>query len=303
MLSLFNYSAYILIVFIIISILAAIILTLIESHFKKKLRSFETRAETVYISEIYRIMKSNNANEEKLDSINLIAKKFFHEFFGLDSRLSYSELIDEFNGKKEASLVQFCETMLVQYYSGEKLTDDKIKEIAKKLEEIIRESKRIGIQKPKQEEKPAALEAGDLIAEFFLYKKEAEIVLRTMLSDKNIERLSKKEVIDAEELSKVNPKAVSNIQKISSFLKKAREVFKELFDKVYKNATEEQKQKLKAMISRWEEEQKEILEWKKNPIKQQIIKLRIIGRYFKNFQSIAAEKMSVKSKKQWGTTA
>lgn len=290
MLSLFNYSAYILIVFIIISILAAIILTLVESHFKKKLRSFETRAETVYISGLDRIMKSKNANEEKLDSISIVAKKFFHEFFGLDLRLSYSELVDEFKEKGEISLVQFCEIMLLQYYSGEKLTNEKIREIAKKLEGIIRKSKRVGIQKPKQEEKPTPL-FDNSIAEFALYKKEAEIVLRTMLSDKNVERLSKKEAIDTEELSKVNPKAISDIQKISSFLKKAHEVFKELFGKVYKNATEEQKQKLRAMIDKWKEEQKEILEWNKNPIKQQILKLKIIDRYFKNFQNIAAGKM------------
>jgi len=264
---------YILIAFIAISIIAAIILTIIELKLKKKVDSYKNKTENIYVSELRKIASSNKENEKKLDMINDLAKKFFSEFFNTSPFLTYSEMVEEFKKRKEQKPREFCELMLFVYYSGEKITNEKINEIIRKLKEII--------------EKNLNYEINNLdfykrmtpeLENFSIYKKQSEVVLKNIMLDNS--SLVKEENIDnIKIIINQNPKIIKELEKSSMFLKKAHKIFISIFRRIYPRLPQSQQNRLREIVTRWKEEQKSIVT--KNPFLYQLLELKLMDKYFK----------------------
>jgi hypothetical protein len=282
---------YILITFVVISVAIAVILTVIESKLKKKIESEKDKKEIVYINELNKIENTKASSARKLNLINRLVKRLFRESFGIDSNLSYSEVIEEFRKRKETQIVKFCELMLSTYYSGEQINPEKIDLIMKKLGEIL--EKKFLSNEEKKEEEDSKKPLAERIEEFSVYKKQAEIMLRKIASDKTLMNSLKKDNIFRENLRKwaeINPKAASDLSKSASYLREAHKIFRSIFHRVYKNGTEVQKIKLTDLANKWKEEQGEVLIKSDNPFQKQIMELKLIDKYFNKFKDILSQR-------------
>lgn len=264
---------YILIAFIVISILAALILTIIEIRLRKKVESYKNKTENIYVSELEKIEVSNKDTQKKLDLINDLAKRFFSEILNINSLLTYSEMAEEFKKRKEEKLKEFCELMLFVYYSEEKINNEKINEITRKLKEIMKKNLNYEINKLDFYKKiTPELES------FSLYKKQSEVVLKNIMLS-NPELIKEEDMNKIKEITEQNPKLVNEIQKSSMFNRKAHKIFISIFGKIYPKVSEEHQKKLSEIITKWREEQKLIVT--KNPFLYQFLELKLMDKYFK----------------------
>jgi len=264
---------YILIAFIVISILAAIILTIIEIRLKKKVESYKDKTENMYVYEIRKIAVSNKDAQKKLDLINDLAKRFFSESLNINPQLNYSEMAEEFKKRKEEKLKEFCELMIFAYYSGEKISNEKINEIIRKLNEIIEKNVNYEINKLDFYKKiTPELES------FYIYKKQSEVVLKNIMLS-NSELMKEEDINKIKKITEQNPKLINELQKSSMFDRKAHKIFMSLFRKIYPKISEEQQNKLSEMVTNWREEQKLIVT--KNPFLYQFLELKLMDKYFK----------------------
>jgi len=264
---------YVLIAFITISVLAAIILTIIELRLKKKVDSCKNKTENVYVSELRKIAASNKDAEKKLDLVNDLAKRFFSEFLNISPLLTYSEMAEEFKKRKEEKLKEFCELMLFAYYSGEKIDNEKINEIIRKLKAIMEKNLNYEINKLDFYKKMTPE-----LENFSLYKKQSEVVLKNIMLD-NSELMKEENPNKIKKLVEENPKAAKDLEKSSMFLRKAHKIFISIFRRIYPKLPEAQQDKLKEIVTRWREEQKSIVT--KNPFLYQLLELKLMDKYFK----------------------
>lgn len=126
-----------------LGILIVIILSLISIEGKLRLmlmeevlRERDTEEKVLYLE------RSKDTTERKLHKLNSIGKEFLHEKFMTNEDIEYSKLIDKFKKENRKELVQFCEKMLEALYSGEKVTEEKIKEVTHLLKKIVVEEKK-----------------------------------------------------------------------------------------------------------------------------------------------------------------
>jgi hypothetical protein len=238
---------------------------------------------------IKRIKAKKIGEKEKLNEINTLAKKFFQEFFYLDKNLSYSELIEKFEKIKKPEYILFCQKMLEEYYSDKTLTKEKVEQIADLLAKtIIKERK---ISERKDEEKQDSLK-NEHILEFIKHNNEAHRILNSFYKDKELMKLSRKPVTSEKESSDFfkNQKALEEIRKLSTPLKKAYIYFKVLFNSAYERASQEEKYLMKKLAEDWNSERKKIFSMIKNPIRQHMLEVYLFDKHYKKFKNITARK-------------
>ncbi len=136
-----NTSNFLIIVILISLALIALILMLVERKIRRKIKLQVNNRNLFYRTKLKNKAKLTTKPEETLDSINKIARDFFKEAFNLPYNLEYSELIEHFRKKGKKECASFCYLMLMLSYSGEKIKSDKLNDLKKLLDGIIKENK------------------------------------------------------------------------------------------------------------------------------------------------------------------
>jgi hypothetical protein len=114
-------------VFIVVSIVIALVLTFVEIRLKRKVAEMENLPEKKYLEQI-KNLKSKNG-KEKLEEINVVAKEFFKEILNLSPHLNYTDLIIELVKKKKPEYIDFCQEMINAYYIDREITDNEVENI------------------------------------------------------------------------------------------------------------------------------------------------------------------------------
>lgn len=142
--------------FISIAVLVAAALIFIEWKLnKKRLKEAEKKKEKTPIDKMKIFLKKDVELREKLDVIGKTAKDYFKERYGMSSKLSYGELVEEFKKKGEDIESEFCEGMFETYYFDHKLNKERIGMLAEMLETIYKKKETV-----KRVPKTLGLESG-----------------------------------------------------------------------------------------------------------------------------------------------
>jgi hypothetical protein len=81
---------------------------------------------TTYINEVLKIKNAVQQPETKLELLNILIKDYFRKKYHVRKNAGYSEMIEIFLEKKRPHLSTFCHDMVIDLYSGEKITENKI---------------------------------------------------------------------------------------------------------------------------------------------------------------------------------
>jgi hypothetical protein len=290
---------YILIGFIILAIATVVILTVVETRLRRKVKMVETA--NPHLIKLEKILKSRLKPERKLDLLSETAKKFFQETHSLDSKISYYDLIGQFKKKNEPKLASFCESMLQSYYSKTQLSNPEVNSLISILASIIREKdtekKQQITQKIIQEKHildfPSATKK-ELQKEIDLLsqnRKKAKDILNRMSSNKEILDLSKKNIKTEEETKQFLMKNLESFKRLREFyieIKQLNTTLNSSFERVYSLAKGLDKTKLDETMMKFRQEQSSLLEKEHNPFKQHITKAELLERNFTRLGLVAS---------------
>lgn len=116
-------------------VLIAVIIAAIEKKLKKSVLKRISRNAS-YQRKIKSIEKEKDP-QIIIDSLNLLARKFFREAFGLDSSLEYSELIEQLSIMKKEDCTKLSESIQNALYSGEKLSKKQLLPVFSLFRKVI----------------------------------------------------------------------------------------------------------------------------------------------------------------------
>lgn len=149
-LSLIKNKTLILSITISIFLITAIILTFIEYRLKQKLKSQEYNPKKEIKNLKQQVYKQKDA-KNKLNKINLSAKKYFEKIHNLKESMDYSEIIKYFENK-DKEITNFCKKMQELYYSGKKIENKEVNSLMNQLIKLIQSKKQIEVQSRKNPE-------------------------------------------------------------------------------------------------------------------------------------------------------
>lgn len=274
------------------AIIAAVILIILEIIISKKLKlQKEQKQEVQKVKEVIdKIKKIKTLKDEpkvKLHKLNIISKSFFHEFLGLEARLGYSEMIPKLEKMKKAEYANFCKEMLNEYYSDKNLENQKVNDLISLLIKAITKERGLQIEEvkiKKIEQKP-----DNLIEKFTFHKNEAHKALNNFFPNKQLMELSRKNVSSKQEaldLLQKNQKVFSEVKTLAFHLKEAHNYFNLLFREKYYNRSRAIKNQLDKMRCSWQSDKQKIFSIVSNPIRQHMISLHLMDKYFKRFREM-----------------
>ncbi len=122
-------------------ILMILVAMLILKKLKRQIKVEKSDRQRIYLKTVKRIKGSHNTPSKKIKDLDRLSRRFFHERFHLNPRLEYSEIISFFKKKNKRRIVNYCDSFINIFYSGEKVGTKKIRDIIDQLEQIIKEEK------------------------------------------------------------------------------------------------------------------------------------------------------------------
>jgi len=277
----------IVIIIIVISIALALIILITEIIFKRKERISQQDSEERekilnYIKSIKKIKSDKKiAGKEKLNKLSIIAKNFFQQYFSFPSNLSYSELIEKFEKIKKPEYILFCREMIDEYYEEEKISEQKVEQIADLLAKTIIERK---IPEKSEEQNNKGIESR-YMREFMKHNSEVHKTLKNFYKDKNLMKLSKKQITEKDMAELLKNQEIGELRKLSAQLKKARSYFTLIFNSAYEKANNNEKFLLQKLAEEWKKEREKIFSVIKNPIKQHMLEVYLLDKYHKLFKN------------------
>lgn len=293
-----------------------------------KIRNEEDQKVMGYIEQIKKLKSDKKEVKERLNKLNQITKNYLHEFFHVSLSASYSEIIPELTKKKNTKYNAFCQTMLNEYYSDEKISEAKVSYLIDLLIKTIKEDKKI-LQENKREEKlkegnkekkkensvikkplaidkpivknthtPNTINEPDIITpnpdfkKFFSQKRESEKIMNSFFKNKEMMFLSRiplKMEQEIIELFQKKPHIHKELKKLSASLNIAYESFKEIFNQEYQKGDKEKKKELRKMSEEWNREKKNIFSQINNPIRRHMIEFYLLDKYSQKFMQIKSK--------------
>jgi len=125
----------IIIAFLSLIAIILIILHIIETKLRHKIKRHEENKNIFYIKEVEKIDKSYP--KKTLKSINKITRNFLIDTFGIKASIEYSKLKNFFVKKNNIEIAKFCDNMTNILYSGKKANKRDNQKLIKSLLRII----------------------------------------------------------------------------------------------------------------------------------------------------------------------
>ncbi len=153
-------------VLVAITTLVAIILIVFENKTKQKEKQ-KKESDIIRLKkrEIEQSLDSHKAPLEKLEVVNLKAKKLFKEIFNIDEQKGYSYLINFFKDRGLMRHMAFAQDMFSLYYSVDRVTSISVEKVSRELIGLIEFSKEdlIIIERQKKIEQQKAKSKKELV--------------------------------------------------------------------------------------------------------------------------------------------
>ncbi|MFH1238245.1 MAG: hypothetical protein V1491_02295 [archaeon] len=243
----------IILVFIVLIIL--IILKIKESILKKEISS-QKSSKTLYLKELNRIKRYSKTPKEKLDLLNILSKKIFREKYGLDEKLTYTDLSKKLRKKEQKRLSAFSEQMSIYYYSGEKLNDKKINNL---IEDLIKIIMTINYNLEKVDKKKLELKP--------------KIIKKNNLTEYDYLNTIQK-----------NPRTYTDLKKSFELINKQIQDLNNLIKESYYNTDRKTKQKMKNIVNDYKTRLLEIAQKTDSPFERCILQQKILEEHFKKIE-------------------
>lgn len=132
----------ILLIIVLLSLILLIaILTILNKRLNKKViqkEKYIVKEETER-TEIENLKNSIKSPEEILNGLNIIIKKFLRENFKIKKNMDYYEMIPFFKKKNKDKIALLCQQMVEALYTGEMLKKEKVLQLIRNFEFIVKE--------------------------------------------------------------------------------------------------------------------------------------------------------------------
>ncbi|MDO8460243.1 MAG: hypothetical protein Q7S74_03985 [Nanoarchaeota archaeon] len=177
---------------------AIIILKLIERRLKNKLEEKRREKGKFFHNELEAIHKNKN-KENAINLLDINARQFFIQAYGLSKSLSYTERIDKLSKTDRLevkSAITFCDHLQEAMYSGQKIDIRKINNLINEFEGVIQVYRKT-VVKSFREEKHKKIRVGNEILNLENNVKEGFSELPKVINEFKMEvRKISKEVVD-----------------------------------------------------------------------------------------------------------
>ncbi len=125
----------------ILLVLMILVALLILKKLKRQIKVEKSDRQRIYLKAVKRIKGSTKTPSTKINELDKLSRRFFHEKFHLNPRLEYSEIISFFKKKNKRRISNYCDSFINIFYSGEKVGAKKIRNLISQFEQIIKEEK------------------------------------------------------------------------------------------------------------------------------------------------------------------
>jgi len=284
------------IIIVIIAFLSVVILAviiLIEIMLKKKIREKERQNLTDekandYIGQLKRLKYDKKSAKEKLNKLNLIAKNYFHDFYGISHNLSYSEIMKKLEEMKKPDYLDFCRSMIEEYYSEERILPEKVTNLISLMIKTIGCGRKMKIGKEPGEKSEKREKMRKELNNFIEHLKKSHKIMERIHSNPHLARLERANIRNSGEMSEFfreNKTACEEIKNISSELKNLQSSLDKMIKIAYEK--DESNEAIKSLIKEWRDEKNKISPHVHNPIKQHRIEFHLLEKYYRKFMALA----------------
>ena len=282
-------------------IFTIIILSMIEKKIKIKIENEKNiQRSEIYKEQLKDIVNSDGNKEEIVESIDLLKKRFFEEFYPSQKKMDYSDLLEAFKRENNKEGAEFSELMLKSYYDPEEITNERIDSIARKFnllidentKEIKKEQERSKVkqkisEKENSKEKIMKNKLHPLINELnkntkIIYESLSILSKNTIFLEMTEEKLKSK---SANQLIGRDKEAFNEVKTVLNLLNKNNSIINQIIREIYSYSEKEEREKIKNLIENWKNEKINILEKTKNPVELGILE-----------QNLASEKFQILKK-------
>lgn len=288
-----SFSAIILALALVIII--SVIAIILEITVKKKVKKVETEQASAS-TRLAKLLKEKKQTKEKLRELDIIAKDFFSRAYGISASKSYPELAEEFRSSGNETAAEFCDSMSQLYYLESRINEEKVRYLALALQVLVKRAELTGFKKarPASELQVERKIYSENLEKISLLRREAQRLLKSIQSDRNLRNLSEKKPGSRKEALALLSDNRANYQKLKEYsveIKKVHEEFSSLVEKAHHLSDEQDSRRIEKIIRLWGAENKKVTN-NLNPFRVYILELQILEKYLSSLGIILSRAAS-----------
>ncbi|PIN88999.1 hypothetical protein COU60_04970 [Candidatus Pacearchaeota archaeon CG10_big_fil_rev_8_21_14_0_10_34_76] len=136
-----QYNIIILVILAFLLITVILISIFLLDRKKKQLKREMNDKNKVHRKSLDKLKKSKKSSSEQVNELDKLSRKFFRDAFHINPNLEYSEIIGFFKKKNKRKIVNYCNSFINLYYTGEKISKNKVKEMISQFDDILRKER------------------------------------------------------------------------------------------------------------------------------------------------------------------